>query len=267
MNRPNEIRRRTLLAGLGTLLAARFGDASAQARERVEAVRKLLAGAKVEPGGLSLDLPMLSEDGSSISLTLAPRADLAITEANYIRSVHLFASRNPTAEIASYELSPLMGRFQLTTRVRLNETQHVIAVARTSQGVVYAAEREVRITTSGCLARPSGAEGGQEMQVRVRLPGKVAAGSPAEVITMVSHPMDTGLAQDDKGRTIAQRIIRAFDANFAGAPLIRGSYHRSLAANPYLRFTFAPKAAGRLELKWTEDTGKTAQYAGDIAVA
>jgi len=259
-------RRQVIIAGVGALALARFGAAQAQARDRIEAVRKLIGGAKVETTGLVLDLPMLSEDGSSISLSLAPRADFPLGEASHIRSVHLFAARNPTAEIASYELSPLMGRFQLSTRIRLNETQHVIAVARTSQGVLYAAEREVRITTSGCLARPSGAEGGSEMQVRVRLPQKLKVGAPAEVITMISHPMDTGLAPDANGKTIPQRIIKSFEANYAGAPLIRATYYRSLAANPYLRFVFAPKGAGRLEMKWIEDSGKSAQYSGDIAV-
>jgi hypothetical protein len=76
--------------------------------------------------------------------------------------------------------------------------------------------------------------------------------------------MDTGLAQDDKGRPIAQRIIRAMDVNFAGAPLIRGTYYRSLSANPYLRFAFTPRATGRIEIRWTEDTGRSAQYAGEI---
>ena len=260
----NGFRRRMLLAGAAAPLLGSVGTAGAQIRERIEAVRRLIGGAAVQTSGLVLDLPALSEDGSSVPLGVSLSPLVVVSEANHLRSLHLFAARNPTPEIASWEFSPVIGRLQLSTRIRLNETQQVIAVARTSQGQVYVAEREVRITASGCLARPSGAEGGQEMQVRVRLPGKVAAGGTAEVVTLISHPMDTGLAQDDKGRTIAQRIIRAMDVNFAGAPLIRGTYHRSLSANPYLRFAFTAKTPGRIEIRWTEDTGRSAQYAGEI---
>jgi sulfur-oxidizing protein SoxY len=260
-------RRRLLGASgaLGLLLLAPRG-AQAQARERVEAVRKLIGDARVQ-SGLLLDLPMLSEDGSSVPLTLTLRDDVAVSDASFIRSLHLFASRNPSPEVASFELAPLMGRLQLSTRIRLNETQHVIAVARTSQGVVLVAEREVRITTSGCIGRPGGAEGGQEMQVRVRMPPKLKAGAPAEVVTLISHPMETGLVADASGKMPPQRIIRSFEANYAGSPLLKATLHRSLAANPYLRFAFTPKGAGKLEMKWTEDGGRSTQYAGEIQLA
>lgn len=264
MTRIDGFRRRMLLAGAAAPLLGSAAVAQAQMRDRIEAVRRLVGGATVQTSGLVLDLPALSEDGSSVPLGVSLTAQLPVSEANHMRTLHLFAARNPTPEIASWEFSPAIGRLQLSTRIRLNETQHVIAVARTSQGQVYVAEREVRITASGCLARPSGAEGGQEMQVRVRLPGKLAAGGTAEIVTLITHPMDTGLAQDEKGRTIAQRIIRAMDVNFAGVPLMRGTFHRSLSANPYLRFAFTPKSGGRIDIRWTEDTGRSVQYAGEI---
>lgn len=257
-------RRRALLGALATLLLTRTDGARAQFR--VEAVRRLIGDAKVQAGGLVLDLPMLSEDGSSIPLTLTLRGDVPVSEANFIRSVHLFASRNPTPEVASFDLSPLMERVQLATRIRLNETQHVVAVARTSQGAVFVAEREVRITASGCVAQPGASPASQQMQVRVRSPAKVKPGAPAEVVTLISHPMETGLATDAAGKTPPQRIIRTFEASFAGTMLLKATFHRSMAANPYLRFNFLPKGGGKLDLKWTEDSGRTAQYSGEIAV-
>jgi sulfur-oxidizing protein SoxY len=263
---PADLGRRTLLAAADAALLAPLANARAQARDRVEAVRKLIGDARPQTSGLVLDLPMLSEDGSSVPLTVTLRNDVPLSDASFIRSLHLFAARNPSPEIASFELAPAMGRVQISTRVRLNETQHVIAVARLSQGAVLVAEREVRITTSGCLARSGGAEG-PEMQVRVRLPPKAPPGVPVEVVTLITHPMETGLATDAGGKTPPERIIRSFEASFAGSPLLRATLHRSMAANPYLRFAFTPKAAGRLELRWTEDGGRSAQYAGEIALA
>jgi sulfur-oxidizing protein SoxY len=151
--------------------------------------------------------------------------------------------------------------------VRLNETQTVIALAWTSKGELRATSRDVRITTSGCLVRADTYASEDEMRTRVRVPERVRAGEPAEVLTLLNHPMETGLREDASGKLLPQRIINSFAAQFAGEPVIEAKLYRSLAANPYLRFFVAPRTAGELSLRWTEDTGRTAEQAAKIALA
>ena len=258
-------RREALALGVsGLAFVALSTSAWAQAWERFEPARKLIGDAKPSGEGLVLDLPLVSEDGSSVPLTV--RVERPMTDDDYVRSVHLFATRNPSPEIAEFEFSPRAGRAQVTTRVRLNESQTVIAVARTSKGAVLAASREVRITTSGCFARADTYETSGEMLARVRVPAKTQAGTPAEVLTLINHPMETGLREGADGKILPQRIIRSFEATLDGEPFFRAALHRSLAANPYLRFYVAPKASGKIAFKWTEDTGRVADAAASIAV-
>ena len=252
------------LGASGLAFAALTTSAWAQAWERLEAARKIIGDAKPLTDGLVLELPLVSEDGSAVPLTV--RAESPMTDDSYIQSIHLFANRNPSPEIAAFEFSPRAGRADVTTRVRLNETQTVIAVARTNKNVVLTASREVRITTSGCFSRPDTYATSQEMQARVRLPEKVQPGTPAEVLTLINHPMETGLREGADGKILPQRIIKFFEATIDGAPVFKAALYRSLAANPYLRFYVSPRSSGKIAFKWTEDTGRVAEQATTLAV-
>jgi sulfur-oxidizing protein SoxY len=265
-NRPFELtRREALLLGASSVaFLALSTSVWAQAWERLEAARKIIGDAKPSSEGLILDLPLVSEDGSSVPLTV--RVERSMTDGDYVQSIHLFATRNPSPEIAVFELTPRAGRANIATRVRLNESQSVIAVARTSKGAVLAASREIRITQSGCLVRADTYETTAEMQARVRVPAKTAAGEPAEVLTLINHPMETGLREGPNGKILPQRIIRLFETTLDGEPVLKARLYRSLAANPYLRFYVALKASGTLAFKWTEDTGRSAEQSARIAV-
>jgi len=252
------------LGASGVASLALTGGAFAQAWERFEPARKLIGDAKPSPDGLTLELPLVSEDGSSVQLTVS--ANRPMTDGDYVQSIHLFATRNPSPEIASFELTPRAGRANVMTRVRLNESQAVIAVARTSKGEVLVASRDVRVTQSGCLVRADTYESTGEMQPRVRVPAKVSAGAPAEILTLINHPMETGLREGADGKILPQRIVRSFEATLDGESFFKATLYRSLAANPYLRFYAVPAKSGKLAFKWTEDTGRTAEASASIAV-
>jgi sulfur-oxidizing protein SoxY len=253
-----------LLGASGVVLLALPTSASAQAWDRLEAAKKVIGSAKPSTSGIALDLPLVSEDGSSVQLTV--NVDRPMTDADYVQSIHLFASRNPSPEVASFELTPRVGRANIMTRVRLNESQTVIAVAKTNKGDVLATSRDVRVTVSGCLIRADTYESAGEMLPRVRVPAKATAGTPAEILTLISHPMETGLREGPDGKVLPQRIVRSFESTLDGEPLLKATFYRSLAANPYLRFYAAPAKSGKLAFKWTEDTGRVAEASANIAV-
>ena len=231
--------------------------------ERLDAARAVVGGATPFEIGIALDLPLLSEDGSNVPLTVS--VDSPMSEAAHVREIHLFATRNPTPQIAAIRLTPALGRATVTTRVRLGETQTVGAIAKLSDGTVRVAAREVRITTSGCFVRAD-AGTADDMTPRVRVPAKFAANKPAEIVTLISHPMETGLRPDANGNIVPQRIVKGFVASLDGAPLFEVDLFRSVAANPYFRFFLTPKRAGAVDFAWTEETGRRATASASFAV-
>ncbi|MGE4341054.1 MAG: thiosulfate oxidation carrier protein SoxY [Pigmentiphaga sp.] len=248
-------RRSTRWRQLGMALAlATMPVLAVQAQEwqRVEPVREWLGGAQPTERKIDIDLPLVVEDGSSVNLGITIAADAN----DPIRSMAIFAPANPTPEVASFELAPQANPVRLATRVRLSESQSVIVVARTESGRALISERAVRVTTSGCLAGAGAGAGSQEMQARVRAPQRFKAGESGEILTLISHPMHTGLAQDASGQTPPLRIVESFQASLDGQPLLTARFYRSLSANPYLRFYLAPEQGGEMTLSWIEMGGR-----------
>lgn len=258
------------LAGGGILLAAmpllpRPGLAGQAGTWRTfQPARDLIGTAEPVTEGIVLDLPLMSENGAAVPLGV--RVEGAMTPAHHVESLHLFAPQNPSPELASFQFTPLAGRADIQTRVRLNESQTVIAIARMSDGQVRIAEHPIQITTIGCMLAEDDA-GDDSMQARVRLPRDLKAGEPAEFLTMISHPMETGLRMDGEGNMRPQRIIEQFSAKLDGAPALTASLYRSVSANPYLRFYLAPAGSAELTLEWVEDTGRTVVETARLTVS
>ena len=109
-----------------------------------------VAGAAVpRPGRIRIDLPQLAENGNSVPLDI--KVDSPMTEADHVRSLHVFAERNPRPLIASFHLGPHAGRAKVTTRIRLAGSQRVVAIAVLSDGSAWSDETEVIVTSAACL--------------------------------------------------------------------------------------------------------------------
>ena len=257
-------KRRRLLGLTGTGMLGLFAPqfVHAQAWRQLDAARNSVGNAAVLENGLRLTLPLVAEDGSSVPLTISSE----VSEGPRIKRLEVFAPANPTPEVAVFEFGPEIEKVNLATRIRLSESQTVVAIAHTDDGRAIVAEREVRVTTSGCIA-PAQSDPSNEMQARVRVPKRWRTGASAEVLTMISHPMITGLAQDTNGDTPPTRIINQFEATLDGRPLLSAKYYRSLAANPYLKFDIAPTQEGDLQFQWIEDTGRTVRHTERVSLA
>ncbi|MHB2267362.1 thiosulfate oxidation carrier complex protein SoxZ [Aliihoeflea sp. PC F10.4] len=259
--------RRSVLAlsGAGALAMIGFRPASAQtgAWQRLDAAREIVGDA-TPTSGITLELPLVSENGAAVPLSF--RVERPLNDADPVETVHLFAPLNPDPLIAIFHFTPLAGRADIATRVRLNESQTVIAIARTASGEVMIGEREVRVTTTGCLMVDDTYESANVFQTRLRAPESVAAGEAGEVLSMINHPMETGLRTNSSGDTLPKRIIERLEATVGGAPILTVELNRSVSANPYLRFLVAPTETGTLQLVWTEDTGESVEASAEIAV-
>lgn len=264
----SRISRRTMLAisgaALGGLaLAPRPASAGNGAWQQLEAARALVGDA--EPaGGIALDLPLVSENGASVPLTVS--VERPVDGDDPVAEIHLFAPLNPQPEIAVFRLTPLAGRAEIATRIRLNESQTVIAVARTASGQVLLGERDVRVTVNGCLMVDDTYGSANDFQTRLRAPQLLAAGEAGEVLSIINHPMETGLRTDQAGNTLPKRIIERLEAKLDGETALIAEFNRSVSANPYLRFFVAPRRSATLDLTWTEDTGEAVSASADIAV-
>jgi sulfur-oxidizing protein SoxY len=106
-------------------------------------------GALLDMGRITLTLPPVHNDGSSVPLEVEVVS--AMSESDYVSHIDVVAPGNPIPEVARFSFSPLSGRASVETRIRLDAgTQTVVATATLSDGSTLTAEAEVQITIGGC---------------------------------------------------------------------------------------------------------------------
>jgi len=129
------------------LLASRA--ARAQADPFAALVAQVTGGAPVTPGRVTVDTPRLADNGHSVPLKI--RVESPMTAADHVRRITLLSERNPRPIIAAFYLSLKSGRAEVATRVRLNGSQRVLAVAQLADGSYWSGSAEVEVTESACL--------------------------------------------------------------------------------------------------------------------
>lgn len=147
----NITRRRFIaaLTGLATapLLPAR--KASAAIESLAPVIAKVTGGAPLREGRVKLDIPLLADNGNSVPLKVSVESPMSASD--HVRSITLLSERNPRPIMATFYLGPQAGRAEVTTRVRLNGTQRLLAVAQLSDGSYWSGSAEVVVTESACL--------------------------------------------------------------------------------------------------------------------
>jgi sulfur-oxidizing protein SoxY len=116
--------------------------------EAATEIAKFTGGQRPEQGKISLDLPDIAENGNSVPLTV--RADSPMTAGDHVTDLLVVADRNPRPILAIFQFTPLAGRAEATTRIRLAATQNVFAVAKTNTGALFAGQKLVKVTIGGC---------------------------------------------------------------------------------------------------------------------
>ena len=136
-------------AGIGLSAAVSVRPASATPPEMQEAIRKVVGAARVTPGKVKIDLPPLIENGNAVPLTV--RVDSPMTEADHVRAVHVFTEKNPQPYVVTFHLGPRAGRAQVATRMRLADSQNVVAICELSDGSFWSDNASIVVTLAACL--------------------------------------------------------------------------------------------------------------------
>jgi sulfur-oxidizing protein SoxY len=147
-------RRGMLKAGLaavpaGAALTLIVRPAAATPEAMQAAIRKVTGGAAIRRGRVKLDIPPLSENGNSVSCAVAVESPM--TPADHVKAIHLFNEKNPQPNVISIHLGPRAGQARIATRIRLSDTQTVIAVAQMSDGTFWSDSANVIVTLGACL--------------------------------------------------------------------------------------------------------------------
>jgi len=138
-----------LAGAAGIWLPLATGPASATPASMRAAIRKVVGEAPVTKGRLKIDLPPLIENGNAVSLTVAVESPMSVED--HVKAIHVFTEKNPQPNVISIQLGPRAGRATFSSRIRLADSQKVIAIAQMSDGSFWSDEIEVIVTLAACL--------------------------------------------------------------------------------------------------------------------
>jgi sulfur-oxidizing protein SoxY len=137
-----------LATGALALTAVR-GPATAAPADMRAAVTRIIGAARLNAGRVKLDIPPLSENGNTVPCTVT--VDSPMTAADHVRAIHVLNERNPQPHVITARLGPHAGQATLSTRIRLSDTQSVMAIAEMSDGTFWSDSVHVVITLGACL--------------------------------------------------------------------------------------------------------------------
>jgi sulfur-oxidizing protein SoxY len=133
---------------LGALPTVIVRPAEATPATMAAAIQSVTGGAPVRIGKVKLDIPPLVENGNTVPMTVTVAHPMAPED--HVRSIHVFNEKNPQPNIGNFHLSPHNGRAQVSTRIRLADSQKIIAIAKLSDGSFWSASVDVVVTLAAC---------------------------------------------------------------------------------------------------------------------
>jgi sulfur-oxidizing protein SoxY len=144
-------RRAALALGAGGAALTFLGwgsEASAAAKEAADQIAKFTGGKTPDKGKISIELPEIAENGNTVPLAIS--VDAPMTADDYVSEVLVVAEGNPNPGVATFHFTPMSGKADASTRIRLAATQKIVVVAKTSKGAFYTGQKLVKVTIGGC---------------------------------------------------------------------------------------------------------------------
>jgi sulfur-oxidizing protein SoxY len=144
--------RRALIKGAGALvcgvlLTVRKSEATPASMQA--AIRTVFGNAEIGKGKVALDIPSLVENGNTVPMTVSVESPMTATD--YVKSIHVFNEKNPQPNVIGIHLGPRAGKASVATRIRLADSQKVVAIAQMSDGSVWSGQVEVIVTLAACV--------------------------------------------------------------------------------------------------------------------
>ena len=216
---------------------------------------------------MKVDAPKRAESGAQVPVTYSIDTLAAKAAGVKIVKLYAFVDANPIPLTATYHLTDALGDFQLSTRIRFETDGFVRLVGEDAAGKLYLASRPIR-AAGGCGGIVSNDEAAVraaagKIRMKVAAPKKFGTATSAKV--NIKHIMRTGLQRD----LVSQGFLPAFyikkaTFTYAGQPLMTVDVNVGTAEDPYFKFNFTPKKAGKFELVASDNEGKQFTKAIDV---
>lgn len=152
---PARLSRRHVIAGAGAvgvsgvLTIIPTSSATATPAQLKTAIAAITAGVTVTPGRVKLEIAPLVESGFTVPCKVS--VESSMTGIERVKAIHILNEKNPQPNVISAHLGPRAARAEFATRIRLADSQTVIAIAELADGSFWSDQVKVVVTLGACV--------------------------------------------------------------------------------------------------------------------
>jgi sulfur-oxidizing protein SoxY len=209
-----------------------------------------------------LRVPARAADAAVVPLAVSLGS--AQSDDRYVKALYVVIDRNPSPVAAIFHFTPMSGRADIETRVRVEDYTHVRAIAELNTGELYAATKYVK-AAGGCSAPAAkSADASALGRMRLVLEEGLASGTATARLS-VMHPNHSGLAMDQFTRHYTPAyFVRSIAVTYRGEPVMTADVDFSISENPSVRFHFVAREAGELKARVVDTKDLTFETVLDV---
>jgi sulfur-oxidizing protein SoxY len=149
LNRRDMLARSATVAGLmaaagllPTAAMAAWNQAAFEAKTLADVMKALGAGAPAESKDVTVTGPDIAENGAVVPVG-------ASSALPGVKRLLILIEKNPAMLAAAFDVTDAVDA-NVLTRVKMNQSSNVIAVALMADGKVLFAQKEIKVTLGGC---------------------------------------------------------------------------------------------------------------------
>ncbi len=115
-----------------------------------EAMKEVIGNSQPAEGRVLIRASNIVKVGEPLLFTVSVESPM--TSEDYVKVVHIFATKGPWPHMASFYFTPLSGEASATTKIRVSETCQLIAVAQMTDGALFMGRHDVK-ASAGAYTR------------------------------------------------------------------------------------------------------------------
>ncbi len=114
-----------------------------------DALKAITDGKEVKDSGkVKLTVPEIAENGAVVPVKVAVESPM--TDKEHVKAIHILNTKNSNSRCIDVMLTPKNAEAKFASRVKLSESQDVVAIAALSDGTFIKAAKSVKVTIGGC---------------------------------------------------------------------------------------------------------------------
>ncbi len=114
-----------------------------------DAVKAIIGDKELkESDKVKLTVPEIAENGAVVPVKVAVESPMS--EKEHVKSIHILNTKNSNSRCADIMLTTKNAEAKFASRVKLSESQDVVAIVGLSDGTFMKAGKSVKVTIGGC---------------------------------------------------------------------------------------------------------------------